>query len=79
MFGVKGFYVLASGVTQGHHDPLVFEICRNLIPKKTVGGILIKLSKLLEEVVFYIWAKKKIIHGVIDAYTIRKYPDDTKE
>ena len=23
MFGVKGFYVSASGVIQGHHDPLV--------------------------------------------------------
>ena len=30
MFGMKGFYISASGVTQDHHGPLVFFLkCKN--------------------------------------------------
>ena len=40
MFGMKGFYVLASGVIQGQHGSLVCRVpWKSLIPVKT-GGLL---------------------------------------
>ena len=32
MFGMRGFYVSASGAIQGHHGPLVQYFCENFIP-----------------------------------------------
>ena len=33
MFGMRGFYVSASGAIQGHHGPLVQYFCENFIPR----------------------------------------------
>ena len=52
MFGMKGFYISASGAIQGHYGPLVLYLYRTLMPyvlKKSKASAINNLySKLLQ-------------------------------